>query len=434
MKKIKSKESWVLVLSFFLIFSFFLGFFLKENSAGAGGLNADFKNTWNNLNTFLNHGILKSLEFIKNGDREYYVSSRVPLLYIINSLLNPFTYSIESFIKSIFILSFFGYLLFNVALLLNFKNFDKKIILLLSCTILISPYYRTSSYWGAEENYGIISTILAFLFFINYSNSKYQKNYNLFFSILFSSICVYLDQKLIIVPLLLFINILLEKKINLNTKIYSAITYFIFSIPFIYLIISWQNIIPTGDSIIRSTGKKIFLHHPLYSTTMMAFYVLPLLIFKKNLILEIKKILKNKFSLASLIIFSIYASLIFLYDFIEIDSYGKGVVNKFVVIFIKNIFLKKFIVFLISIFSFYIILVFCQKNIYRIIFFYFFIISSSIIWPIYQEYYDPLIIITFFLFFYDKNNEILSKKNILLLLLYLIVFLILAIIYYGIII
>ena len=104
-------------LFFLTIISFFLGFYFGENSAGAGGLSGDFKNTWKNLNTFLNYDIRSSLNFIKEGNREFYISSRTPVLYILNAKLNPFTYSINAFIQSVFAFSLIGYFLFYVSLL-----------------------------------------------------------------------------------------------------------------------------------------------------------------------------------------------------------------------------------------------------------------------------------------------------------------------------
>ena len=124
------------------------GFYFDENSAGAGTLNGDFKNVWLNLNTFTNYSLGESLNFIKSGDRNYYISSRTPILYILNAKLNPFVGSISLFIKSIFIFSFLGFILFYYLLSSKFYQIEKKLIILISSCLLLSPYFRTSSYWG----------------------------------------------------------------------------------------------------------------------------------------------------------------------------------------------------------------------------------------------------------------------------------------------
>ena len=111
----------IILLSILAISSFFFGFVFKENSAGAGGLNGDFKNTWLNINTFLKFDLKTALDFVADGDENFYKSSRTPVLYIINAKINPFTYSIEAFLKSIFLFSFFALFarsLFTIAFLI----------------------------------------------------------------------------------------------------------------------------------------------------------------------------------------------------------------------------------------------------------------------------------------------------------------------------
>ena len=76
-----------LLLIFLSIVSFFLGFYLDENSAGHGSYHPDFKHIWNNLKIYLNNDILSSLS---NSD---YSDSRTPIAYILHKLFNPFTES-----------------------------------------------------------------------------------------------------------------------------------------------------------------------------------------------------------------------------------------------------------------------------------------------------------------------------------------------------
>ena len=194
--KNKNLDYLIILLIIIVFFSFLFGFYYEENSAGgAGGLGRDFANTWNNLNTFLNYDISSALYFVETGDRNYYISSRVPLLYILNAKLNPFTYSVIAFIRSIFVLSIIGFIIFYYTLNISYSS-DKIILLLASC-LLLSPYYRTSAFWGAEENYGIISTIIAFLFFYKFSNSQNnlkKRTIYFFFNIILRSLALFLER------------------------------------------------------------------------------------------------------------------------------------------------------------------------------------------------------------------------------------------------
>lgn len=428
MKNLKIQKVFLISLSILIIFSFFLGFFFEENSAGAGGINGDLKNTWKNLNTFINYDLINGLKFVAEGNRDFYVSSRTPLLYILNSIINPFTYSLNAFLKSIFFFSLIGYFLFLYAVIQIHKNIDKTLLILLSCILILSPYYRTSAYWGAEENYGVISTIITFLFYNKYLLNK--KNYFLYLTIIFSSLCVYMDQKLLIIPFLVFLKLILNNELKNQLKIKIFFTYFILSIPFIYLIFSWKSIIPTGDSIVRKVGVKIFLHHPIFVSTIIAFYLFPLLIFKKNLTLQIKKFLKNKLYHTLLFMFFVYAVLLIYFDLLNLSSPGMGVIHKLVILSTKNFLLQKILILFFSIVSFSIILLYVQNNFYGNLFFFFLLITSFFIYPIYQEYYDPLILITIILFIYEKNIINLNTKNILIFTGYFLFFLFIAILYY----
>ena len=417
-------------LFFLTIISFFLGFYFGENSAGAGGLDGDFKNTWKNLNTFLNYDIRSSLDFIKEGNREFYISSRTPVLYILNAKLNPFTYSINAFILSIFIFSLISYFIFFVTLLKKYKNTDKTLLLLLSCVILISPYFRTSGFWGSEENYGIFSTILAFLFFNSFNETNKSSYLFLFLTIFFSSLSVYLDQKLIIIPLIIFIDIFFFNNFNKKVKFFTFLTYIIFSIPFLYFIYSWKSLIPAGDSIARGFGQKFSLYHPIYVSTIIALYLIPLLNFKENLITKIKTFHKNKVSLTLFLSISVYLLILFFLSDLNVDTkYSKGATFKLIYILFENSLLKKFLITFVSFFSFFIIIIFSEK-ITHLIFFFFLLISSIFVYPILQEYYDPLIIIVILLYFFEAKSIRLNFTNVIILFFYLVLFLISANLYY----
>ena len=81
------KENYKTISSILIFISFaslFLGFYLDENSAGAGSHTGDITIIWKNLQIFLANDIVSSLEH-----PDYYDSS-THLAYIFHEIFNPF--------------------------------------------------------------------------------------------------------------------------------------------------------------------------------------------------------------------------------------------------------------------------------------------------------------------------------------------------------
>ena len=224
--------------------------------------------------------------------------------------------------------------MFYFCLKQKFRNEENLLLILLSSTIFLSPYFRTSAFWGIQENYGLIFLLLTFLStrFLNEQNNQFTyKEYIKLFTVTFlSSLCIYFDQKLIIIPVICFFKIILSKKL-IKFKIFSIFCYFIFSLPYIYLITVWDSIIPSQANEARNLGKILYLDHLGYASTMIAFYILPLLLFKgEKLILLIKNLFldkKNYFLIVFFFLYLIYLALFF--DFNEELLLGNGFIHKF---------------------------------------------------------------------------------------------------------
>ena len=261
-------------LLFFLVFFYIYGYIIGENSAGGGGYNGDFQTTFNNLQLFINNNFFESLKL--TTDNNLYYTNRPPLLYILHSFLNPFSNNKEFYRLSVFFISLLVPFFFYLSLRIKFKKEHNLILCSLSFLILLSPYFRTSSYWGLEENYAFITLLLSYIFL----NKFFFKNnfYYLIFAIFFSSACIYFDQKFIIIPLICFF-LLFISNITVKYKIFSAFLYFLFSIPFIYLISIWGNITPVGNMDIYKVGKRFYPHHICYMVNIIAFYMFPFLFF-----------------------------------------------------------------------------------------------------------------------------------------------------------
>tara|TARA_B100001123_G_C15278967_1_gene1013244 strand:+ start:317 stop:1615 length:1299 start_codon:yes stop_codon:yes gene_type:complete len=419
------------ILSLILIFvsfsSLFLGFYLDENSAGAGSYNGDIRTIWNNLQIFLTNDLISS---INHPD---YFDSRTPIAYVFHEVFNPFVDNITSYRRSVFIISLILPVLFYFCLKQKFTNNDNILLLLISSTVCLSPYFRTSSYWGLEENFGLIFLLLTFMSLSKFLKSEKQDGSKihllLFATTFFSSCCLYFDQKLIIIPTICFITIIKSNKL-LKLKLFSIFYYFLLSLPYIYLIILWGGLIPTASIESRKLGSEIFLDHIGFTSTMIAFYLLPLLLFRNE---SIKDLIKNSFLnkrnyfLLSLFIIYIFYMIVF-YDLNEQLTPGKGFINKISLMFFNENLLKSIFIYVSFFISWIIILIYIENKLIDVLTIVYLFILSIFLWPIHQEYFDPLILLMAFTFFNSKM--ILDYKNSTILFIYLFILLISSNIYY----
>ena len=417
-----------LVLIFISFASLFLGFYLDENSAGAGSYKGDIEIVWKNLQIFLANDIISSILH-----QDYY-TSRTPIVYVFHEIFNPFVENIISFRRSVFIISLTLPVLFYFCLKQKFIREDNILLLLISSTVCLSPYYRTSSYWGLEENYGLIFLLLTFLslnsFLKNENQGGYKVHLLLFISTFFSSCCLYFDQKLIIIPIICFLKIITSNKL-LKFKFFSVFYYFLLSLPYIYLIILWEGLIPSALIENRKLGNEIFLVHIGYSSTIIAFYLLPLLLFKdKNVVNVVKNFFFNKKNYYLICLFIIYlAYLIGFFDFNEQSIIGKGFIHKISQILFNENFSRIIFVYFSFFISWIIILIYIENELSDILTIVYLFILSVFLWPMFQEYFDPLILLMAFTFF--RSKLIINYKNSTILYIYLSLLLIGTNIYYA---
>ena len=397
-----------------IVIYFFYGFIIGENSAGAGPY--DFELIWSNLE------LIKQSIFL-NLDNQLYNDSRPPLSYIIHSLINPFSKDKESFRLSVLIISCLVPILFFFIIKKKYSFLKNDLIIFLASLITLSPYFRTSAYWGLGENYGLIFILGSYLIYlklkdIKNTNNPERINFHIFILCFLSSLCVYFDQKLIFVPMF-YLFLIIGMKIKFHSKVLTLVFYFIFSIPFIYLIFLWENILPPSASTSRYVGQKVHLYHIGYCMTIIAFYITPILIFTKLRVNYLKKELFSKKFLYLSFLFLLYLLvLIFYLDFSNLPKLGKGFVHKLLIIIFDDINLRLFF----TLVSFYIslILIFLFfKDKFDKLFVIYFLVLSIFTFPFQQEYLDPLIYLLAFTFF---NNKLFIsyKKSYLVALFYLV--------------
>ena len=230
------------LLKLFVIFlisvSFFLGYFLRENAAGGGP--EFYELSWPIIQSFKEDFLFS----IKNygSFRDY----TIPFSHILNAYINPFSNDIENFQLSITIISFAIFLIFALVFKNIFKHINFVDILLASSVILLLPMFRTSAFWGKNENFGWLFFILALYFFseIKKNIDKDPNNQNILNVILFcftSACALYARQALAFLPISYLLYLFFY---NANKKIVitSIISFAVFAIPAFLLILIWGNV------------------------------------------------------------------------------------------------------------------------------------------------------------------------------------------------
>ena len=408
-----------LMVFLLILLSFFFGFYFNEDSSGGGEL--DFVlHEWETFLYFKNNGILNSLSSVE------YESSRTPLFLILN-YFNPF-YSTQleyRFVNFIFNLTVPITLFF----LLKANNFKKEIYLILSI-LLLSPYFRSSSFWAHQENLPILFMLLSFLI-LSLMHKKNLFNYkNISILAIVSSLSFYADQKYIFVSLLTYFSLLIKfNKIDKNFFIISLI-YFLTSLPFLYLVFLWGNILPVESQYRLGFYPKNLV----YSLSIIIFYFIPIIFF-----IILKKNFKNYFINLNfldyfVLIIIILTSLLLISDYS--NPWGYGVMYKFFYtldnIVNLNTILVNLIFILYYIFGTFFIFLILKNKIINFIPIIILVILSSLIERTYQEYFDPVVILLIFIFFLFRNNfDIKNKTFIKIYLFFELIFLVIANIYYN---
>ena len=175
-----------------IIISYFLGFYLNEDSAGGGKIDY-IDHAWGTIQLFVNNDLSIALNSI------LYESSRTPLFYIVNKYV-PYNNDIENLRVFWFVFSSLIPILFYFTLKTFFqRDIQKTLIITFSCVILISPYFRTNAYWPSSENLQIFFVLFSLFFYLNLINAKNKDKLGLYFfssiSIFFSYCAFYTDQK-----------------------------------------------------------------------------------------------------------------------------------------------------------------------------------------------------------------------------------------------
>ncbi len=382
-------------LGLLIIVSFFVGFYFQENSSGGA---IDFSHYYNNFKLFYGKNLLK----INWYD---YESSSLPLYYFVTY----FFYNPENLILiKIFnlFLSFFCLFLFYKILNIHLK-LNNSLSFLLSSTILLSPYFRTSTFWMMEENFPILMTFITIYFYVSL-----KKKFSYFFLIaaIFFSVCAFFSrQNYIILSFGLFLLIFDWKNLFSKKNLLIVFLFFIFFSPSLYFFIKWGGLLP--PLLVEQNRTLIFnINNIPYILNVILIYVLPFIFFEKKIIIYLNN---NK----KLILFSFIFYLLIFFNFIP-STIGGGALSKLFMI-ITDGFALKYLILISSFFSLLFLILLFNDN--KIIIFYFLLnlILFSTITPIWQEYFDPLSLVFIILFGNKINLPQYSNKFVYFLIAYL---------------
>ena len=374
--------------------SFFLGYFLRENAVG-GGLEF-YELSWPIIQSFKKDFLFSIQNY--GSFRDY----TIPFSHILNAYINPFSNDIENFQLSITIISFAIFLIFALVFKKIYKHINFVDILLTSSIILLLPFFRTSAFWGKNENYGWLFFILALYFFseIKKDISKNPNNQNILNVILFcftSACALYARQALAFLPISYLLYLFFY---NANKKIVitSIISFAVFAIPAFLLILIWGNVFDLKNTPNYFTWwinpKHLLKNFPIL-LSFFGFYFFPILIiefFNSGFKVFFSKYFKSFFF--ALIIF-VFLSQINLLNYLGDYTRAGGAILKVNYLIQKNNFL---LLLVFSSLGFSVLMqLFKEDSKNNIIILLPILIIYSFPNLLYQEYVEPLILIIFFL-------------------------------------
>lgn len=391
--------------------SFFIGYFLRENASG-GGLEF-FAMEWITIQSLRND----FLYTINNYGR--FNDYTMPFPYIFSAFLNPFSNDIENFQLSNTIISFSIFIILSVAIKKNFLNIKFIDTLLLSSVLLILPFFRTSAFWGKQENLGWLFLIVAFYFFneIKKNIREVPSNRDIINVILFcfaSACALYARQALFFLPIS-YLLYLFFNKAHKKIIITSIISLAVFSIPGFGLMWVWGSVFhavpgmePWGSFLGGWINVNYILKNLPIFLSILGFYLLPILVIE-NLNLGFKSFIsiyaKNFIIILIILIFLMQINLL---DYLGNHALGGGAVLKISYLIEKNNF---FLLLIFSALGGSILIRFFREDMKNnLIMFLPLIIIFGLPKILYQEYMEPLILLIFFLGIKTNLHEIYFKK------------------------
>lgn len=408
----------LIILSLIL---FFFGFYIREISNGAA--NTDFQfHIWPLINDFNENYFFTLKNYLS------YKEATFPFYHSFQSFFNPFKSSYIAFTFSNTILNLLILVIFFYYLKKKLINNEKFLIFVIPFIFLLSPWFRSTSYWGTTENFALFFLIPSCF----YLNELFKNNQNLKINLLltlFIALTIYSRQQFLFLAFT-HISILIINR-NIKNFLYICSIYALLAIPGLYTYYLWDAFSNLKNSTSASdyiSLKNIFNNIPKISS-LIFFYSIPILIINYKKFIDIfrtKKFILTFFSLL-IVQYILFKDI----SYSEASAAGGGYLIK-----LNKIFFNNTMYFLIIISSFLFSLIFFFRKLinykYFILLFFIFIIIGLPEY-IYQEWFDPIYLIFYYMIIpYEtiKDFKLDKKKSIYFLFFWEFLILITAMVYH----
>ncbi len=384
----KNTLSYFLIV--FIVISYFFGFYIREISNGAGHLDLEL-HIWK-IVTDLRQNYFETIR-----NYQSYSEATFPFFHSFQSFFNPATNNIYYCLNNTIFNLFIIFVFYKFLKLKNIEFENNFVIILVSLIFLLSPWFRSSSYWGMTENFAYLFLIPSLYFLDLLIKKRISFNENLLLTILISLTLYARQQYLFLAVFHILILLINNDKKNF---FYTIIIYFILSIPGFYVLYIWGGFSDLSQTTSASNNldiENIILNIPKISS-LFFFYCIPLIIINFSNFLKI--CLSKKYILTFIPIILIK---LILFNDLSYPDKGGGFIVKFTQFFLFND--PNFLIFISSALFAFILSVLNLNNYKYFLILPLIYLNFGITEFLYQEWFDPLYLILIYIFF--RKDQIL---------------------------
>ena len=359
-----------------------------------GGVVSDLATHWNYI-IFLKEDLNNLLNLTLGEDTNLI---NYPLHHLIFSQFF-FIDSLDSYLITVLIISFFLPLIIYFIIKNRFRNIHNSNIILLSSLVCIMPAFQYSAIWGNNHNIALIFFSLGILYLNSFIETNPNKNKKLIISIIFFSLACYTKQYYSFI--FIFLLIYLINKIKFKRFIFISLFVILCAIPGIYFLIFNPLLFFGMKQNITNFNSAILI-----SSSIIFFYLIPFIIqliinnsYEKNFTLLY--FFDKKIFLISLIT-SVLCIINFYYD----GNVGGGIIYKISYLLFDN----HYLIFPAAFFGIYFLLYFSQNTVSNYTLTILLLMTFNTGYFVFQKYFEPMIYIIL-LSFFDKKKIFQSIKK-----------------------
>ena len=390
-QNLKFNNFYLLVL-FYL--SLIIGFYFGED------LNFGASGDWGGTNHLVITQLSLDLkETLLNYEIYNHRHSPIYLTFLSFFLKIGFSYDLIRFLH--LNLSLLLVYFFYKCLILKFSSVDKKLLLILSLSIFLSPTFRSLSIWPDTRIIGLTFFVLAIYEFLKFQKKPLKKY--LFKNFTYLVISSYISPNFSVFIIYFFYHYI--KKTDLETLTLIVFFSIIFALPaFYYLFILEVNFL-AGATPGVNEGETIglnfnFSNKILIISSIILFHLIPFII-NRIFVIDFFKSLKKNIPIVTII----FVINIIFFDYLFRFTGGGFFFQISTVLFQNNL-----IFYFFSFLSLLLLAYFIRDNFNNFLIFILLIISN-IQNTIYHKYYDPLVLVLFFTILNTNFSSSFFKKK-----------------------